>query len=65
MALASPDRFRITVNRQEVLPDHGTIDSLRNQFIGNLKGLTELERTLDQREAELVEIIKNQDNKAR
>lgn len=64
MALASPDRFRVTVNRQEHLPDGTVIEQMRNQFIGNSKGLFHLRRLLDDRETELAAIIKEQSNQA-
>lgn len=65
MANASPDRYRLTVNRVEMLPDGETITQMRNQFIGNFKGLDALKNLLDAREAELRETIKNQENTAK
>lgn len=65
MSRASPDRFRIRLNNLDYLPDGQTITQMRDQFIGNEKGLLQLERFLDQLEKELSEKIIQQDNKAR
>lgn len=50
------------VNGKEFLPDGETITQMRNQFIGNHKGLDQLRRLLDDREADLVEVIKREDD---
>lgn len=62
MALASPDRYRITVDKHEVLPDGALVNDMRQQFIGNAKGLQHLERLLDSIESSLSEQIKQQDD---
>lgn len=56
MALASPQAYNN-------VRDSGEINQLRNQFIGNLKGLTELQRILTSREVELREYLKLQEKK--
>ena len=57
----SPLAVRVTLQGpdgpMQVLPDHGTANALHHQFIGNYQGLTELDRLLSQREAELRAII--------
>jgi hypothetical protein len=44
------------------MPDGQTAEAMRQQFIGNYKGLIELQQILTAREEELREIIKKQEN---
>jgi len=72
LALAPPQTYRITltdfapaeqrVYQREAMPDGQTAEAMRQQFIGNYKGLIELQQILTAREEELREIIKKQEN---
>ena len=70
-AKASPFSYRITLidnvdGRQvarQVLPDGHLAEQMRHQFIGNFQGLNALSKLLDDRKAELEELITEQNNK--
>jgi hypothetical protein len=57
-ALRSPLSFALQKNGS--LPDIGIINDLRSRFAGNAEGLLELERLLNQREQELIEILEDE-----
>lgn len=59
MVKASPQAYRDQANG--TMMDGDNINSLRNQFIGEEKGLRHLAGLLAQREKELRETIKEQD----
>lgn len=56
LALSSPQVLRAR--------DSGEVQMLRDQFIGNYKGLIELEQVLDIREAELRDILEQEKERA-
>ena len=55
-----PIHFRVTIGTEQILPDYQTIDAMRNRFVGNEQGLRELQRLLDQRQADLEQVILSQ-----
>lgn len=61
---ASPLAVRVTLTtidgQMQVIPDGVTAAALHHQFIGNFQGLSELQRLLDNRKAELEDIIQQQ-----
>ncbi len=63
MVHRSPIGYRSVVDNREVPMEAGLVQQLRDQFVGEWRGLREFERKLDERQAELEEKLKQQEKK--
>ncbi len=62
MVHASPTVYRSATDDRSVPMEAGLVQQLRDQFIGEFRGLLELKRTLDQRKLDLETTIKAKEN---